>query len=47
MGIRTVEPLNDEQWEKFMKELNRKATPEEMEMTRKLIELSKGMKTIR
>ena len=47
MAIRTVEPLDDDEWEKFVGELNRESTPEEIEMARKMIELSKGIKTIR
>ena len=47
MAIRTVRPLDEEEWEAFTKELNKDPTPEEIKKAREMIEMSKGMKTIR
>ena len=47
MAIRTVRPLDDEEWEQFMGELNRDSTPEEEALMHKMIKLSKDLNLIK
>ena len=47
MAIRTVRPLDDEEWEQFTGELNRDSTPEEEALMHKMIKLSKDLNLIK
>ena len=47
MVIRTVGPLDDEEWERFMGELNRDPTPEEEALMHKMIKLSRDLNLIK